>query len=335
MKRYIKLTSLLLAFTCIFGTLLCSCGSSADANGIKYDETILSVGGHEVSYGLYRYFFLNYKAGYTEAQLSENPDKVYGEIKEACYESLCGLYSIIAMCADHGIGVSDEDIKQKVATTKDSIKEQYKATGDKSGEKGFREEMEANFMTEEVFNFVFAVDFCEEKLFTKMTSADGALYTDDATFRRILDEEFVRVLQIYISTDNKDKTYEECKALAEKVAKKAKEGADFNELVAENSNDYSMTRDGYYMPRGWMDEKFETVAFALEEGEVSDVLELGDGFHIIKRFEKEDTYIEKNYDTLKERYLTCRFYEKVDVRQAALHVTEHELFAKVKPEKIG
>lgn len=335
MKKYIKRISLFLAIVCVLSTVLCSCGSNKDANGIDENETILSVGGYEINYGLYRYFFLNYKAGYTEEQLSEDADKVYDEIKEACYESLCGMYTIIAMCAEHGIGVGDEDIKQKVATTKDSIKEQYKDAGDRTGERGFREEMESNFMTEAVFDFVFAVDYCEEKLFTKMTGAQGELYTDETAFRRVLDEEFIRVLQIYINTDNKDKTYEECKALAEKVAKKAQDGADFNELIAENSNDYSMTRDGYYMPRGWMDEDFEKAAFALEEGEVSGVLELGDGFHIIKRVEKEDTYLEKHYETLKERYLTCRFYDKVDARQAQLKVTEHELFSKVDPAKIG
>ncbi len=333
MNRSIRITALILSLFCVL-SLLCACGSGKDANGISEQETVLTVGGHEVSYALYRYFFLNYKAGYTKEQIAQDSDKVYSEIKDACYESLCGMYTIVSMCADRGIGVGDEDIRQKVATTKSSIKDQYVSANDKDGSAGFREEMEANFMTEEVFDFVFAVDFCEEKLFAAMTAEGEPLCMDDNTFRSVLDEEFIRVLQVYINTESTDKSYEECRALADKVADKAKAGADFNELVAENSNDYSMTRDGYYMPRGWMDEEFEKVAFALEEDEVSDVLELGDGFHIIKRVAMDDTYIEKNYETLKERYLTCRFYEKVDARQAQLRVTEQERFSDVSPAKI-
>ncbi len=336
MKKTLRIAALLAAFILVLAGTLCSCSSSKDKNNISEDECILTVAGHEVSYGLYRYFFLNYKAAYTDEQLSADSSKIYDEIKKNVYESLCGMYAIVAMCAEYGISTDDAEIQKSVDATIASVMEQYRdEQNDKTGKRGYEKQLAENFMTEAVFRFVCAVDLCEEQLFMKMTAADGAIPSDDATVREAFESEFIRVLQVYINTLDTKRSYDECKALAESVCKSAQAGSDFDNLVAENSNDYTMTRDGYYMPRGWMDESFEQVAFSLEVGEVSDVLELGDGFHIIKRYEKDDEYMEKNFEMLKERYLTCKFYEKVDVKAATVKVSETERFSKILPENIS
>ena len=332
MKKTIRAIALLLAV--LMTVMTCACGNK-DGNGIHEDECVLTVSGHEVPYGLYRYFFLNYKSAYPEEKIQESPDEIYAKLREETLNALRGMYAVIALCSEYGIGVSDEDIRQKVETTKASIKDQYASDEDKTGERGFAEELAANYMTESVFDLVFALDFCEEKLMMELTGEGGELYVDDKTFRTVLDEEFVCVKQVYINIDETDKTYDECRALADTVRKKAADGADFKELVAQYSNDYSMPLQGYYVTHGYMSDKFETVAFALGEDEVSDVLELSDGFHIIKRFAMDDEYVEKNFQTLRERYYQCRLQMKVDAKEPSVSVSETEAYKKIDPAKIA
>ena len=335
MKNNRRISALFLALIMMLSCALASC-SHKDKNNISDDECILTCAGNDISYGLYRYFFLNYKANYTEEELAERPGEIYAEIEEDCFESLCGVYAVVAMCSEYGISTSDSDIKGQVDATIASICEQnINEENDKTGAKGYKKQLAANFMTEDVLRFVLSVDYAEERLFMKMTGEGGVIKSDDDTVRRAFDEEFVRVLQVYINTSETDKSYDECKKLALDVEKKAKAGADFDSLVANYSNDYTMTRDGYYMPRGWMNESFEEVAFSLEIGETSDALELSDGFHIIKRYDMEDEYVEKNFEALKERYLTCKFYDRVDAKAESLKVTKTERFSSIKAEHIA
>ncbi len=78
----------------------------------------------------------------------------------------------------------------------------------------------------------------------------------------------------------------DAKKLAEDVAQKAKEGADFSDLVKRYSDEPgSAERLGNLgkFKRDAMAKPFSEVAFALEIGKVSRVVETEFGFHIIKR----------------------------------------------------
>ncbi len=74
------------------------------------------------------------------------------------------------------------------------------------------------------------------------------------------------------------------KAKAEDLLKKIKEGADFAELAKAHSNCPSAAKGGdlNFFARGQMAAPFEKVAFELQPGQVSDVVETRFGYHIIK-----------------------------------------------------
>lgn len=78
----------------------------------------------------------------------------------------------------------------------------------------------------------------------------------------------------------------EAKSLADEIAKKAKEGADFTALVKEHSEDPGTKERlgsvGKFTPDK-MVKPFSDAAFALKVDEVSDVVETEFGYHIIKR----------------------------------------------------
>lgn len=82
------------------------------------------------------------------------------------------------------------------------------------------------------------------------------------------------------------RTKEEAKTLAEKLLKECRaENADFAKIAKENSDDGSKANGGDLgaFGKGAMVKPFETAAFNLKVGEISDIVESDFGYHIIKR----------------------------------------------------
>lgn len=90
--------------------------------------------------------------------------------------------------------------------------------------------------------------------------------------------------------DLKEAVYEKA---CEIRAMALEEGQDFTELASKYSEDTTIT---YSFGKGEMEEAFEEAAFALETGEISEVVETSAGFHIIKcisTFDREQTDLNK------------------------------------------
>ena len=104
---------------------------------------------------------------------------------------------------------------------------------------------------------------------------------------RFKEEEQVRASHILVRVDPKADAAAKKRARAEidAVLKKVRAGGDFAKLAQEHSQDGSASQGGDldYFSRGKMVEPFNTVAFDLKPGQVSDVVETQFGYHIIKK----------------------------------------------------
>lgn len=99
--------------------------------------------------------------------------------------------------------------------------------------------------------------------------------------------EQVRASHILLETAGKDEA--EVRKQAESILAQARAGADFAELAKKFSEDEATRDKGGdldYFTRGRMVPEFESVAFALEPGQVSDLVRSQFGFHIIKVADK-------------------------------------------------
>lgn len=71
------------------------------------------------------------------------------------------------------------------------------------------------------------------------------------------------------------------------------EGADFVALARDRSLDLATKDNGGdlgWFPRGWVAIELENVAFGLQPGQLSDVVQLGEGYHIIQVVERVAAY---------------------------------------------
>jgi peptidyl-prolyl cis-trans isomerase D len=95
--------------------------------------------------------------------------------------------------------------------------------------------------------------------------------------------EQIRASHILLTTEGKDDAA--VRKQAEDILKEAKSGADFAALAKKYSQDETNAQQGGdldYFGRGRMVGAFETAAFALAPGEISDVVKTEFGYHIIK-----------------------------------------------------
>ena len=114
----------------------------------------------------------------------------------------------------------------------------------------------------------------------------------DRTYKNNADQyttpEQVRASHILLKTEGKDDAA--VKTKAEEVLKQAKSGADFAELAKKNSEDESNAKQGGdldYFARGRMVPDFDQAVFAMEPGQISDLVKTQYGYHIIKLVDKK------------------------------------------------
>lgn len=122
--------------------------------------------------------------------------------------------------------------------------------------------------------------------------------------RMFKNPEQVQASHILIKVDPAAKEADKAKARAkiEEIREKLKKGGDFAALAGESSECPSKARGGDlgYFGRGQMVKPFEDAAFSLKKGELSDIVETGFGYHLIKVTDKKpETVIA--YNDVKEK----------------------------------
>ncbi|MFH1717426.1 MAG: peptidylprolyl isomerase [Planctomycetota bacterium] len=126
-----------------------------------------------------------------------------------------------------------------------------------------------------------------------VTEEDAKKYYDENS-KRFETPEQVSASHILIQPELTGADPNEAKAKArtkaEDLLRQIKEGADFAELAKANSSCPSAPRGGDlgFFPRGQAPADFDNAAFALEVGQMTDVVETEYGFHIIKVTDHKD-----------------------------------------------
>jgi parvulin-like peptidyl-prolyl isomerase len=125
------------------------------------------------------------------------------------------------------------------------------------------------------------------------------------------------------------------KAKAKDLLQQIKDGADFTELAKAHSDCLSASKGGDlgFFPRGESTPQFEKVAFELEIGQISDIVETEYGCHIIKAMDQKDASV-TSYEQAKDDIIK-NLTEKKQQAFAEKYISSLKAQAKiVLPEKL-
>lgn len=112
-----------------------------------------------------------------------------------------------------------------------------------------------------------------------------------------------RHILLSVPSDATPEQEDSIRALAEDIRQRAETGEDFSALARQYSDDQGSAQQGGdlgWFGRGRMVQPFEDAAFAMDVGQVSDVVETPFGLHIIKLDDREVPALEDVADSVRE-----------------------------------
>ena len=224
----------------------------------------------------------------------------------------------------HGYMIEKDEIEKQFSEVKSQFPD----------EEQFKNAMDAMEYTEgalkDDLQKMAAIDkFISEELVKKTTVTESETreyYEKNPDY--FTQPEQVRASHILIALNEQDSAEKRGSALEKitEVQAKLKSGEDFASLAEEYSEGPSSTQGGDlgFFQRGQMVKAFEDAAFALKEGELSDIVETSFGYHlIIVTDRKEELNIP--YDSVKDKILQHlqqnKVMEKVDALIDSLRET--------------
>jgi len=292
--------------------LLSGCGKTDLSSTREESAPVMVIDGYDVPYELYRYAALNhkddYEAGLTETEaaelwLGEEGKARMAQLQEDTEDTLKFLYTTLSLAEDYGIDADGEIITYAVELAMEDIYAGYEEDMD-----AYLDSLAPYHMNDSVYRFLSRNQILTNDLYSAMLEA-GDIETDEAVLAEMFrSDDFIRIRQILIAADNGNSA-EENRAAAEAILDRLESGGDFEALLKEYGEDLFMFNnpDGYYMTRGNRHQAFEDAAFALEIGEYSDIVETEAGFSILLRCEKEEAYLEKHFDDLRQEYSNAAY----------------------------
>lgn len=202
--------------------------------------------------------------------------------KEKALDELIKTTIAAQKAKEAGLSLDSKD-KQDVSRAKSNFIQQQ------GGKDKYDSFLKTLGMTDEIFNTVLEKEFLKQKLSNKFKAGD--IKVTDKEVEDFLAKGQIGAKHILISIKNQDQTdktpaeQEAAKKKAEAILAKVKAGEDFDKLMKENTEDPGLQNspDGYVFGKGQMIPEFEAAAFALKNGEISNLVKTQYGYHIIKR----------------------------------------------------
>jgi len=122
------------------------------------------------------------------------------------------------------------------------------------------------------------------------------------------------------------------KKLADNILSRLKKGEDFDKLCKEYTQDpgYALNPEGYIFTKGEMVQEFETAAFELKVGEISNVVETSYGYHILQK--KALPEMSEEFREIISYYVTAGMFdelynEMMSTAECQLHLSNEEIAA--------
>jgi peptidyl-prolyl cis-trans isomerase D len=235
-------------------------------------------------------------ARYQQLLASQRPPLTTGEFEDSVRRSL--LVDKLRTAITDWLSISDKELEQEYRRRNDKVKlavvsfmaDSFRpdVTVSDADVSSYFDAHKAEFKVPEKRKVKYAlidVDAMRAKVTVPVADIERSYNTSIDQYST---PEQLRASHILLKTENKDDAA--VKAKAEDVLKQAKAGADFAELAKKYSEDESNAKNGGdldYFGRGRMVPEFDQAVFAMQPGQISDLVKTQYGYHIIKLVDKK------------------------------------------------
>lgn len=294
LKRKIRMASLLALSMLVLSVLLSGCSSRNAESADTSNVIVAKVNNIEINKD---YFDEIFDIAKTQQEETNGPEiwnhevngiKFIDYLKEILLNNIIDETIMLKNAADLGITASEDQVDMQI----EYIKQNFES------EEIYREYLKSQSITEEYVRNNIRKTLIINNLFQELTKSISVPEEElKAAYDSIKDSMYnVRASHILVED------FEEAKKILERV----KTGEDFNSLAMEYSIDPSAKfnrGDLGYFGTGEMIPEFEVAAFALEPGEISDVVKTAYGYHIIKLEDKKTLTFEEVKPQLEQQML--------------------------------
>ena len=298
-----RAVAFLMALLLLAATLL-SCSAARPIPSTEQELRVVAVcEGYEIHYDELRYLTMTYKDSFaakyganvwSDAQsAAEHLPLLQQQIEDALKIN----YAILSLCADFHISPTDEDIQSAV---NDEIEQTIKSVG---GRKTYAQMLESMYMTDRFVRFNVETDLCESLLASTLIDMELIIDSQEEFLVYVMDDEnLCATFHIFIENDVGEDV-EQNRLRAGEVRGKILDGTALTDLIGTGYNeDVYETGTPYHFMRGEYELAYEQAAFALDVGEISDVVECENGFYIIERRPISEAYVMSELFELMQRY---------------------------------
>ena len=291
------------------------------------DENAYVVGDREGSWGDYFYLLYTqssqieqYLATYAmygmpaswEDKVEEDGEETFADYATQTARTLCTQLAALEIFAEQNGVELDEELLGKLEEQKQA--DIVSAIGEDGTEEEFFTHLEEIFLSRDMYTRITLQNLLYQESFKRLYGENGENVPDEQALAWLEDNQYMAAMHIlFLNTDGETGEALDEDALAAKKAElealaeelraiedPAERTAAFAEKMNELSEDPGKEKypDGYTFKPGAMVAEFENGTLALEDYEISDVVETSYGYHIIMRLPlSADRVVEFNSTT--------------------------------------
>jgi len=208
-------------------------------------------------------------------------------VKKQILENLIEAEMLYQQSQKEGVKIDDRAINEQIETIKKRFPDEatYKKAleGMEISEKEIRSQIQRGLAINQL------LDTNVRQKITVTAEESNKFYNNNPNLFKQPEQVKASHILIKVAPDAQEAKKKQARKKIETIQKKVRQGEDFGSLAKANSEGPTAQRSGDlgYFSRGQMVKPFEDAAFALNIGEVSEIVETQFGYHLIKVTDKK------------------------------------------------